>query len=257
MTMIRVLNQLEDFFASFFTVSGDMVRLFCQSIAEIRHAGRSMPRVLRQMLEIGYNSLPLAGLIGLFTGMIVALQTGVELKKLSLEQVIGGIVGLSLVREMGPVITAFIIAGKAGSAMSAELATMAVSEEIDALRAMGINPVRYLVMPRFLASLVMQPILTVYAIIIGIWGGALISSTYLGVGSQIFFRQLYRTVEMQDISRGIGKTFIFAAIYSIVSCYMGLKAQQGAEGVGKSTTRAVVVSLTMILVADYFMSRFF
>jgi phospholipid/cholesterol/gamma-HCH transport system permease protein len=255
--MLTLLSQLENFFYRLFVVSGEIVSLFFQSLVELRYLVRSFPRVLRQMLEIGYNSLLLAGLIGLFTGMIVALQTGLELKKLSVEQVVGGIVGLSLVREMGPVITAFIIAGKVGSSMAAELGTMSVSEEIDALRSMGINPVRFLVMPRFFAAVIMQPILTIYAIIIGIWGGALISATYLGIASQIYFRQLYRTLELEDISKGIGKTFIFAAIYSIVSCYMGMKAERGAEGVGKSTTRAVVVSLTMILVADYFMSRFF
>jgi phospholipid/cholesterol/gamma-HCH transport system permease protein len=254
--LVMLLSRIEAFFASLFYISGQMILLFTQSIAELRFAIRSANRVLKQMLEIGYNTLPLAGMIGLFTGMIVALQTGIELKKLSIQQVIGGIVGLSLVREMGPVITAFIIAGRVGAAMAAELGTMAVSEEIDALRAMGINPVRYLVMPRFLASVTMQPILTVYAIVIGIWGGGLISSTYLGIDRIIYYNQLYRTLEVSDITKGLSKTLIFAAIYSIVCCYMGMSAENGAAGVGKSTTRAVVISLTMILIADYFMSRF-
>ncbi len=255
-SVMILLSRIETFFTSLFYTSGQMVLLFSQSIGQLRYAFRNANRVLRQMFEIGYNTLPLAAMIGLFTGMIVALQTGIELKKLSLQQVIGGIVGLSLVREMGPVITAFIIAGRVGAGMAAELGTMAVSEEIHALRAMGINPVRYLVMPRFLASVTMQPILTVYAIVIGIWGGGLISSTYLGIDQVIYYNQLYRALELSDITKGLSKTLIFGTIYSIVCCYMGMSAENGAAGVGKATTRAVVISLTMILVADHFMSRF-
>jgi len=252
-----IIEKIEDLFYRFFITSGEILTIFFQSIVEIRDFPHSFKRILKQMLEIGFNTLPLALMIGFFTGMIVALQTGVELKTIGLQRMVGSIVGLSLVREMGPVITAFIVSGRVGSAMAAELGTMAVSEEIDALRAIGIDPVRFIVMPRVLSSIIMLPLLTIYSIIVGAYGGALISNTYLGVDPQIYFRQMYESLVFDDISKGIGKTFIFGAIFSTVSCYMGITTVNGAEGVGKSTTRAVVISLTLILIADYFMSRFF
>jgi len=180
----------------------------------------------------------------------------VELKNLGLQQQVGTIVGLSLVREMGPVFTAFIIAARVGAAWAAEIGTMSVSEEIDALRSMGISPVRYLAMPRFLAAITMQPVLTVYSIVVGMWGGALVSVNYLGVPQLIYYKRMFRSLEIHDITLGLGKAFVFGAIFSIVCCYMGLTTKNGAEGVGRATTRSVVISLTLILVADYFITRF-
>lgn len=254
--MTAILDKIERFFYLFFVMSGEMLSLFVLSIYEIRDFPRSLGRILRQMLEIGFNTLPLALMIGLFTGMIVALQTGIELKTMGLERAVGSIVGLSLVREMGPVITAFIVSGRVGSAMAAELGTMAVSEEIDALRGLGIDPVRYLAMPRIFSAVLMLPLLTAYSIVVGVYGGALVANTYLSLDTHIYFKQMYESLEFSDVAKGIGKTFLFGAIFSTVSCYMGMTTTNGAEGVGKSTTRAVVISLTMILVSDYFMSRF-
>lgn len=250
------MSAIDRVFAGLFITSGDMVLLFGHSLVESRHAVRKMSEVLRQMRLIGYNTLPLTAMVGLFTGMIVALQTGIELKNFGLQQIVGGIVGLSVTREMGPVITAFIIAGRVGAAMAAELGTMKVGEEIDALRAMGIAPERFLVMPRVVATLIMQPILTVYSVVIGVWGGALISATYLGVSSDIYWHRLKSSVEMGDFMAGILKALVFGAITVTVCCQQGIATEGGAAGVGRSTTRAVVVTLTMILISDYLLTRF-
>lgn len=250
------MSAIDRMFAGLFLTSGGMVLLFGHSLVESRHAFHKFSEVLRQMRLIGYNTLPLTAMVGLFTGMIVALQTGVELKNFGLQQIVGGIVGLSVTREMGPVITAFIIAGRVGAAMAAELGTMKVGEEIDALRAMGIAPERFLVMPRVVATLIMQPILTIYSVVIGVWGGALISATYLGVSSDIYWHRLTSSVEVSDFMAGILKALVFGAITVTVCCQQGIATEGGAAGVGRSTTRAVVVTLTMILISDYLLTRF-
>lgn len=255
--MVGIISKTEDLFERMFLISGGIMLLFLNSVGEIRNIRRNLDKLLRQMLEVGFNTLPLASLIGLFTGMIVALESGLELKELGLEYIVASIVGFSMMREMGPVITAMISAGRVGAAMAAELGTMTVNEEVDALRSMGINPVRFLVMPRFLATLLMQPLLTMYAVVIGIWGGSIISMSLFRIPTDQFMRSIYRVLDTEDIVFGLSKTLIFATMYSIISCYMGLTAERGAEGVGRSTTRAVVISLTMILIADYFIGRFF
>lgn len=255
--MAFAFRKVEELFDRLFTTSGEIALLFFSCVLEIRYVTRGMSRLLRQMLEVGYNTLPLASLIGLFTGMIVALETGLELKQLALQNIVANVVALSMVREMGPVITAMISSGRVGAAMAAELGTMTVNEEVDALRSLGINPVRYLVMPRFVAALLMQPIVTMFAIYIGIWGGSIVGMSVLGISHDQFMKSVYRVLDTQDIVFGLSKTILFAALFSIISCYMGLKAKRGAQGVGTSTTRAVVASLTMILVSDYFVGRFF
>ena len=251
-----IISRIESFFAELFATAGGMILLLGQCLLEIRHLFSGIKRVLRQLVEVGWSTLPLASMIGLFTGMITALQTGVELKNLGLQHQIGTIVGLALVREMGPVFTAFIISARVGAAWAAELGTMSVSEEIDALRSLGIRPVRFLAMPRFVAAVTMQPLLTVYSIIVGIWGGALVSVTYLRISGNVFYKKLYSALELNDMILGLWKAVVFGAIFSIVCCYMGLTTRNGAKGVGTSTTRSVVISLTLILVADYFINRF-
>jgi phospholipid/cholesterol/gamma-HCH transport system permease protein len=207
--------------------------------------------------RVGVDSIPLVLMIGIFTGMVVALQTGIALKEgFGAEGQLGTIVGLTLVREMGPVITAFIIAGRVGSSIAAELGTMAVSEEIDALRSMGISPIRYLYVPRLYAMVIMQPILTVFSVLIGIWGGAVIVETYLRFPARIYYERVYEAVQPADIFDGFSKTLVFAALIATISTYMGMTTRHGAEGVGRSTTRAVVASLTTVLIADYLMTRF-
>jgi phospholipid/cholesterol/gamma-HCH transport system permease protein len=255
--MLNLIKKTEDLFESLFVGSGGLTLLFLASMAEIRHLRRNMDRLLKQMLEVGFNTLPLASLIGLFVGMIMALETGLELKNFAMVNIVPDVVTLAIMREMGPVITAMISSGRVGAAMAAELGTMKVNEEIDALRSMGINPVRMLVMPRVLATMLMQPILTMYAIGIGIWGGSMVALNLFGIPQFQFWQSVYRVLEFQDVMFGLLKTVVFGAVYSTVSCYIGLQADRGAEGVGHATTRAVVLSLTLILVFDYIVGRFF
>jgi phospholipid/cholesterol/gamma-HCH transport system permease protein len=254
---MTVLLYFRNLFEALFERSGQMVLLFCQTLGELRQLHRRINPTLLCMKQFGVNTLPLAAFIGFFVGMVTALQTGTELKKLGLTDLLAGpIVGVSLMREMGPVITAVIICGRVGAAMTAELGTMVVTDEIDVLRSLGISPVRFLVLPRFVASVTMVPALTAYSVMIGIWGGALVTTRYLGVSQTVFYNELFATLKMHDIVSGIGKTFFFGAIIAIVCCYCGLSTTRGAEGVGRSTMRAVVISLTAILISDYFLTRF-
>jgi phospholipid/cholesterol/gamma-HCH transport system permease protein len=244
-------------FETMFHDTGQIALLFLRGVRETPSLGRGWRRFVIQLNRVGVDSVPLVLMIGLFTGMVIALQTGIALKEnFGAEGQLGIIVGLTLVREMGPVITAFIIAGRVGSAIAAELGTMAVAEEIDALRSMGISPVRYLYVPRLFAMLIMQPVLTVFSVLVGIWGGALVVAGYLNFPATIYYNRVFEAIEWKDIVDGFSKTFVFAALIATISTYAGMTTRNGAEGVGRSTTKAVVVSLTMVLVFDYLMTRF-
>lgn len=240
-----------------FNETGRVSMLFGRGLIETPSLAPGWRRFIIQLGRVGTDSLPLVLMIGLFTGMVVALQTGIELKEaFGAEEYVGPIVGLSLVREMGPVITAFILAGRVGSSIAAELGTMTVSEEVDALRSMGISPVSYLYVPRLYAMLIMQPILTVFSVLIGIWGGGLIVASYLQFPIDIYYTRVFDAVDVQDIVHGISKTLVFAALIVTIATRMGLAARRGAEGVGRATTSAVVASLTMVLISDYLITRF-
>jgi len=213
--------------------------------------------VIEQMLFSGVESLPVVSVVAFFVGMVVSLQTGQEMARFQLQATIGNIVAASMFREMGPVFSAIIVAGRVGSAMAAQLGTMKVSEEIDALEAMSINPVRYLVMPRVLALLVMMPVLTVFANAIGLLGGALVGRYQIGVSYFTFFDNVVQNIEMKDIISGMVKAAVFGLIIGTVSCHQGLKASEGARGVGRATTRSLVFSFLFILMFDYFITAFF
>ncbi len=246
---------IEKAFLNLFVTSGGVLVLFVHSLLEIRFRAGDMRRLLRQMVVIGVQTLPLAVMIGFFTGMIIALNVGVPLKEFGQEDRIGTFLGLAMVREFGPVFTAFILAARVGAAMAAELGTMIVGEEVDSLRVLGIKPVRYLAMPRIVASLLMNPILTTYATTTGLFGGMLLAEVYLGVPREQFWYRVYEFMDWEEIRTGLIKSLVFGALYSSICVYYGLKTTGGAEGVGQSTTRAVVISLTMILVSDFLLTR--
>jgi phospholipid/cholesterol/gamma-HCH transport system permease protein len=207
-----------------------------------------------QMYHIGVLSFPVTSLTALFTGMVLALQTGFSFRKVFNEPLyVGTVVGVSLLKELGPVLTAVVVAGRVGAAIAAELGTMNVTEQVDALYTLGTNPVRYLVVPRFLACLAMVPLLTMYADVIGVLGGYLVARHRLGIPSATFWDEI-DGIELEDMFHGLLKSVVFALIISITSCYKGLRCSGGAEGVGRATTSAVVVSMVLILVSDYFLS---
>ncbi|TRO83924.1 MlaE family ABC transporter permease [Desulfuromonas acetexigens] len=237
--------------------AGEMVRLFAQTIYFFRAAPRNLPSIFRQTAEVGIGTLPVALVLALFVGMVLALQTGSELALYGTQEVIGAIVGLSMVKELGPVMTSLLVAGRVGSSMAAEVGAMQVYEEIDALRTLEINPVRYLAMPRLLACLLAVPCLVIFSMLIGIAGGAFISNVnpLIDVPYNVYYENLIRAIGYEEIFKGLTKATVFGGIIAHVGCYVGFKTKGGARGIGQSTTRAVVMSFVMILVADYFLSR--
>lgn len=241
----------------FLETLGQMLILLGQTVYFFREAPRNVHSIATQMLIIGYETLPVASVMAFFVGMVLALQTGVELNKYGGQNIIGAIVGHSMVRELGPVMTSFLVAGRAGSAMAAEIGVMKVYEEIDALKTLDIHPVRYLAMPRLIACLICMPALVIYADLVGIAGGALISNLHpqIFVSYWIYYDSLQDALKIKEIGIGLIKAFVFGGIIALVCCYIGFTTSGGPRGIARSTTRSVVLSFMMILVADYFLTR--
>jgi phospholipid/cholesterol/gamma-HCH transport system permease protein len=210
-----------------------------------------------QMTKIGIDSLFIVFLCSLFTGIVLVFQSAYQMQKLGAERFIAHLVALSMTRELGPVFTALIIAGRAGASISAEIGSMKVTEQVDALQTMATNPVKHLVVPRFLALITMLPLLTIYANFIGILGGYLVAVWKLGITSNMYINLTFEALAFKDIFSGLFKSVIFAVIICTVSCFQGLNAEGGAEGVGKATTLAVVISFILIIAADCLFTAFF
>ncbi len=231
---------------------GSLVILIRQTIYWLRSAERQS--VMAQIVAVGVDSLPVTVLTSLFTGMVLALQTGFSFRKVFNEPIyVGTVVGLSLTKELGPVLTAVVVAGRVGAAIAAELGTMKVTEQIDALYTLGTNPVKYLAVPRFISCLLTIPLLTFMADFVGILGGLLIAVYRLGVPQSVYMNEI-RALTWKELSHGLLKSCVFGAIIAVISCYKGFNCSGGAEGVGKATTSAVVVSMVLMLVCDYFLS---
>ena len=248
----RLLALLGGTLISMAEAMGRLVILTRQTLYWIKSAERRT--VMEQIVVMGVDSIPVTTLTALFTGMVLALQTGFSFRKVFNEPIyVGTVVGLSLVKELGPVLTAVVVAGRVGAAIAAELGTMKVTEQIDALYTLGTNPVKYLSVPRFIACLFSIPILTLMAIFTGIIGGMIIAVYRLSIPMTIYINEI-KQIGWKECAHGITKSFFFAAIIVVVSCYKGFTCEGGAEGVGKSTTSAVVISMVLILVLDYFLS---
>ena len=218
---------------------------------------RNRQETITQMYVTGIKSLPVISVVALFIGMILALQTGLELKRYGQEEFIGSAVAVVMIREMGPFMSGLIIAASVGSAISAQIGTMVVSEEIAALEVMSINPNRFLVMPRLVALCVMMPLLAVYTNILGILGGAVVGTTQLGVSFRSYMDNATEFAANKDLYVGLFKAFIFGMIITTVSCHQGFITTEGAVGVGRSTRRSVIVSFLLILVVGYMVTRLF
>ena len=211
-------------------------------------------RLLKQIEFIGFQSSLVILLTGAFTGMVLGLQGFYSLNRFGSTALLGPIVALSLIRELGPVISALMVTGRAGSAITAEIGIMRITEQIDAIELMGLNPFRYLIIPKFLAGILALPLLTAIFDVVGILGGYLIGVKLLGIGGGIYFGEMATYVDMEDILGGLYKSLSFGALITWVCCYKGYYAGFGAEGVSKATTQAVVLSSVLILVWDYFMT---
>jgi len=214
-------------------------------------------RLFTQAKKAGYESLPIVSLISFFIGVILALQTAYQMQRLGSEMYIASIVALSLVRELGPVVTALIVAGRVGAAITAEIGSMQVTEQIDALQTLAVNPIKYLVVPRLIALAVVLPILTLYADIIGIFGGYLICVYKLGISSQMYLNITFDALLFKDLFTGLVKTIFFGMIIALVACYKGFNVEGGAEGVGQATKEAVVSTFILIIACDCLFTALF
>lgn len=236
--------------------AGGMVYLFVEMVYWLGDAPRSRRRVALQTMEVGVRSLPISVFMAVFVGMVLALQSGEVLQRYGSTDALGQLVGLSLVVELAPVLTAILVAGRVGSAMAAEIGAMQVYDEVPSLVSLGINPVRYLAMPRLVACAVSLPILVVFANLVGIAGGSLIAWTQFGIPFEVFYDRVRQAVEIADIRESVMKAFSFGLIIAVVGCHQGFATRGGAEGVGRSTTRSVVIASILIIVCDYFLIRF-
>lgn len=230
---------------------------FWSFVAPLRGKGLRWKSTIEQGVRIGFESIPIVTLISFFVGLIIAMQSAYQLKQFGATIFTANLVAVSITRELAPLLTAIVIAGRSGSAITAEIGTMKVAEEIDALKTMGFNPVKFLVVPKTLAMLVMLPTLTVIADFLGIFGGYAISMLTLDLTSVRYINQTMDALTFKDLISGLIKSVFFALIIVKIGCYEGFNVEGGAEGVGKSTTRSVVASIFLIIAADVFFTALF
>lgn len=255
--MRNFLNRLGKRFLDFLYYTGGICLLGIRAFFGLFTPPFKRRQVLNQMSKIGVDSFSIVSLCAIFTGIVLVFQSAYQMQKLGAENFIAYLVALSMCRELGPVFTALIIAGRAGASISAELGTMKVTEQIDALQTMASDPVKYLVTPRFLALVTMVPLLTIYANFVGIFGGYMVAVWKLGISSSMYINSTFNALVLKDIFSGLFKSVVFAIIICSVSCFQGLNAKGGAEGVGKATTLAVVFSFVLIIAADCLFTAFF
>lgn len=236
---------------------GEMVVLFWRTLMALPIAWRQREKVLDQFFEIGNASLLMVCILSFFIGGVIALQTGPVLVERGLASAVGGLVGIATCKELAPVMMSILIAGRIGSAMAAEIGSMRVYQEIDALRTMNINPVHYLVLPRIVAIAIALPLLVIFAILVSWLGGAMVSTTNnrIDISFQAFFMNLRDVVDIQDVVNGVFKSFCFALVIGVVSCHQGLVTIGGPRGIGRSVTKAVVNSIVLIVLLDYILTR--
>jgi phospholipid/cholesterol/gamma-HCH transport system permease protein len=216
---------------------------------------KNLRNLLPQLHEVGVRSVPVVAVVGGFIGMVMAIETYGQFKALGEESRLGAVITLSVVKQIGPVLAAVMVAGRVGGALSAELGTMNVTEQLDALRVMGANPIRYLVVPRVMACVLLTPVLTLYSDVMGIGGGWLIAVKFLNVPAQPFWHFTQLGVDMWQINEGVIKSFFFGGAIGLISCYKGFTCGSGASGVGRACTESFVVSFMAIIIMDFFFAK--
>jgi phospholipid/cholesterol/gamma-HCH transport system permease protein len=226
-----------------------------QAVANLFSRPRYWADIFTQMDSIGFGSLPIVVLTGFFTGCVLALQSATSLKAFGAISMTGNLVALSMVKELGPVLTGLMVSGRNASGMASEIGSMKVTEQLDAMRALGTDPVRKLVTPRIFATVFMLFFLTILSDAVGIAGGALVSVLLLGLNASSYFHNSYRALEYADIVQGLTKPLFSGFIIASVGCYFGMKTTGGTQGVGRATTQAVVISSVFIIVVDFLVSR--
>jgi phospholipid/cholesterol/gamma-HCH transport system permease protein len=231
--------------------------LFWMFIGPFIRKGPSRSNIFEQLVFSGVNSLLIVFFVALFTGIVLAMQSAYQLAQLGAEMYVASLVAVSMARELGPVLTALVVAGRVGAAITAELGSMKVTEQIEALQTQALNPVRFLVVPRFLGLLIMLPCLTIFSDLIGMLGGYLVGVFNIGINSGMYIDITFKFLELKDIYTGLIKSVFFGMIIALIGCHMGLNTSGGAEGVGRSTTISVVTSFIMIILADCVLTGIF
>jgi phospholipid/cholesterol/gamma-HCH transport system permease protein len=251
MNLLRLPGRL---LLDFIQYLGQLAGLMAELFYAVRCGILRLRLVAQQIVSIGYGSQTVVIVTGAFTGAVFTFQTYAKFKDFGVESSVGAIVAIALCRELGPVLTGLMVAGRVGAAMAADIGTMKVTEQVDALRVMGVNPVDYLVLPRLIAMLISMPLLIAESISFGLFASYLVSVHAYGIPEPWFWTHTIEHTNMQDLSVGMIKGIVFGLIITVVSCHQGLAAQDGAVGVGNGTTRAVVVSSLALLICNFFLS---
>ena len=241
----------------FFRHLGGIVLLFFSTIYWIFQPSRLRENIFAQMVFVGMESLLIIGVTSLLIGMVTAWQTGIAIEPFGAKTYIGGVVAVALAREMAPLVVGLMCAGRVGSSFAAEIGSMKITEQIDALESMAVEPIQYLVVPRFLGCMVMTPVLVIFADLIGLFGGWLVATSNLGVESGIYINHAINFTKLKDIYFGLTKATVYGMVTAIISCYRGFVVSGGTEDVSRATTFAVVFSSLAILLVDYFFSVLF
>ncbi|MBK7973076.1 MAG: ABC transporter permease [Deltaproteobacteria bacterium] len=252
--LLRPARALGGRLVAFVNEVGGVVLLLGRTLAWIPRRPFGFRLLLQQMQTLGVQSLPVILLTAIFTGMVLAYQSYQGFVRFGAESLVGTIVALSVTREMAPVFCGLMLSGRVGAAMAAELGTMRVTEQVDALETLATNPVKYLVVPRIIACTLVMPVLVLFADLVGIVGGYLVSTKLLGVDDGVYVQRTWQYLEWTDLRMGLIKSVVFGAVVALIGCYNGFYAKGGAEGVGFATTRAVVVSSILVFVFDYFLT---
>ena len=247
--LIKFLTAIGAFVIQRFEDLGTIVLLYADTMKQLRHKPR-IRHIIAQMSHLGVDSLMIVSLTLLFTGVVFTLQTAHELIRFGAQSTIGGLISIASGRELGPVLVGVVCAGRVGAAITAEISTMKVTEQIDALRVMAVSPVDYLIVPRMLACMIVVPLLTVFGDLIGVFGGWLVAVYYSGVSSYLFMHSIEVFVEIHDMTGGLIKAIFFGNVIAVLGCYYGLHCPDGAEGVGKATTKTVVASIIAIFILN-------
>ncbi len=257
MQLILFLSQIGKFTNSILEKAGNVTIFMVKSLLAIIAPPFYLKTTMMQLLRIGYFSLPVVGLTAIFSGAVLALQTYSGFSRFNAESTIATVVAISITRELGPVLAGLIVAGRVGASMAAELGTMRVTEQIDALRTLSTNPFKYLIAPRVLAAMISLPFLVLIADIIGIMGGYLVSVHSLGFSAGPYITNTFKFLEVMDVVSGLVKALFFGFVIAIMGCYFGYRSSGGAQGVGIATTNAVVASSISILLLNYIITGWF
>lgn len=254
------MNPLRPIGRAFLAILATSGRLILFTIESVSHCFRSpfyFRNIIRAMIEVGYFSLPVVGLTTLFAGMVLALQSHTGFSRFSAEGAVANVVVLSITRELGPVLAGLMAAGRIGASMAAEIGTMRVTEQLDALSTLSTNPMKYLVVPRLIAGIFMLPLLVFVADIIGVFGGYLVGVYKLGFSPTNYIQNTWNFLTFQDVASGLTKAAVFGFIITLMGCYHGYNSKGGAQGVGAATTNAVVSASILILSFDYILTEIF